>query len=154
LLLLLAGTLAAGFVGVTWKWLEANEQRSLANNEKQTALREAYRARLAVAAAALQNHDVADAARHLAFVPEALRGWEWRHLHSRLDDSSAVIPTQASAIFLSHGTDGLRLIALADQRLRVLDEQGHTERTWSFPHENVIVWTVAQAPEGLLLLDR
>ena len=27
--------------------------------------------------------------------PEALRGWEWRHLRSRLDDSSAVVPLPA-----------------------------------------------------------
>src|SRR5262249_23170746 len=53
LLLLLAGSVAAGFLGVTWKWLEANQQRSLANTEKQTALREAYRGRLGAAAGAL-----------------------------------------------------------------------------------------------------
>ena len=58
---------------MTWKWLEANEQRDLANararqadDEKQAALYQAYRARLAAAGAALQNHDVADAARQLA----------------------------------------------------------------------------------------
>src|SRR5262249_47390048 len=49
---------------------------------------QAYQARLAAAVAALAGHDVADAARHLGRAPEELRGWEWRHLSSRLDDSS------------------------------------------------------------------
>ena len=33
--------------------------------------------------------------RQLDAAPEELRDWEWRHLHSRLDDSSAVIPLPA-----------------------------------------------------------
>jgi hypothetical protein len=45
---------------------------------------------LAAAGAALQNHDVADAARQLAEAPEELQDWEWKHLHGRLDDSSVV----------------------------------------------------------------
>ena len=68
--------MVGGFAGVTWKWLEADA-------EKQSALYQAYRARLSAAVAALQNHDVTDAARHLDAAPEALRSWEWRHLHSR-----------------------------------------------------------------------
>src|SRR5262249_59585961 len=82
LLALLTASLFGGLAGVTWKWLEANEQ-------KQEALYQAYRARIAAAAAAIQMHDVADAERQLDAVPPALRGWEWRHLHSRLDDSSS-----------------------------------------------------------------
>ena len=81
LVALLAVSLIGGMGGVTWKWLEANEQRDLANahaqqadSEKQAALYQAYRASLAAAGAALVNHDVADAARHLEAAPEALRG--------------------------------------------------------------------------------
>jgi eukaryotic-like serine/threonine-protein kinase len=97
---------------------------------------------------------VTDAARHLDAAPEALRGWEWRHLRSRLDDSIAVIPAPHSGIALLPGPHGLRLVILADQSLRLLDEQGRVERTVSFPHENESIWAVAQAPEGLLILDR
>ena len=114
LLALLAVSLLGGLAGVTWKWLEANEQRDLANEqrdlanaharradtEKQTALYQAYRASLAAAITALQNNDVADADLHLKEAPEDLRGWEWRHLHSRLDDSSAVVPLPAGEIGL------------------------------------------------------
>ena len=92
LLGLLTVSLFGGLAGVTWKWLEANAQRDLADAQRREALFQAYRARLSAAVAALQNNDVTDAARHLDAAPEALRGWEWRHLRSRLDDSIAVIP--------------------------------------------------------------
>ena len=84
LLALLTVSLFGGMGGVTWKWLEANEQRDRANEqqdlanaharqadaEKQAALYQAYRASLAAASAALENHDVADAARQLEAAPE------------------------------------------------------------------------------------
>jgi hypothetical protein len=92
LLTLLMVSLFGGLAGVTWKWLEADEQRDRANAEKQAALYQTYRARIAAAVAALSAHDVADAARQLEEAPEELRDWEWRHLHSRLDDSSAMVP--------------------------------------------------------------
>ena len=67
---------------------QAEQNARVANDEKREAMYQAYRARLAAAVAALSHHDVADAARQLDAAPEDLRGWEWRHLHSRLDDSS------------------------------------------------------------------
>jgi hypothetical protein len=85
LLVLLTLSLFGGLAGVTWKWLEAN-------NEKREAQFQAYRARIAATIAALSMHDVVDAERQLEAAPEELRGWEWRHLYSRLDDSSTVIP--------------------------------------------------------------
>src|SRR5262249_56658541 len=84
---LLAGTV----VSILFAWRAAQHAR-VANEKEREARYQAYRARLAAAVAALSNHDVADAARHLDDAPEALRGWEWRHLHSRLDDRIAVIP--------------------------------------------------------------
>ncbi len=62
-------------------------QRVVAEDARQAARREAYQARVAAAVAALGNHDVAEAARQLDAAPEGLRGWEWSHLHARLDDS-------------------------------------------------------------------
>src|SRR5262249_17912898 len=92
LLTLLTASLFGGLGAGTWKGLEAKEQRDQANAEKREALFQTYRARVAAAIAALATHDVADARRQLDAAPEHLRDWEWRHLHSRLDDSSAVIP--------------------------------------------------------------
>ena len=78
---------------------EHNAQQAI--DEKREAQFQAYRARIAAAAAALSAHDVADAARQLDAAPEDLRDWEWGHLHSRLDDSSAVFPLPAGGPFSS-----------------------------------------------------
>ena len=132
LLGLLTASLFGGLAGVTWKWLEADEQRDLANSqarradaEKQTALVQAYRARMSAATAALSAHDVADAARHLEAAPADLRDWEWRHLRGRLDDSSAVIPlaTGESGV-LSSGPVRLRLGISSGEGLRLTDLDG------------------------------
>ena len=55
------------------------------------ALREAYQARLAAAMAAMGTHDIREAGRQLEAAPQELRGWEWRHLRGRLDQSLAVV---------------------------------------------------------------
>ena len=73
---------------------------------------------------------MADAARQLDAAPEDLRGWEWRHLHSRLDDSSAVIPLPAEGVgFLLGAPDRLRVGALTGAGLRVTDLEGGEHRT-------------------------
>src|SRR5262245_48415813 len=109
LLGLLTASLFGGLAGVTWKWLEANSQARRADAEGQAARFQAYRARLAAAAAALSAHDVLDVRRQLEAAPAELRGWEWRHLHSRLDDSSAVIPVPDRRFaFLIGAPDRLR----------------------------------------------
>ncbi len=46
---------------------------------------------MAAAISAVERHDVAEAARQLEAAPRALRGWEWRHVHARLDQSLAVV---------------------------------------------------------------
>jgi WD40 repeat protein/tRNA A-37 threonylcarbamoyl transferase component Bud32 len=154
LLGLLTVSLFGGLAGVTWKWQEANAQRDLANAERSEALFHAYRARLSAAVAAVQNHDVTDAARHLDAAPKALRGWEWRHLRSRLDDSIAVIPISSSKTVLSPGQQGFRVLSIAEESVRLLDAQGHAERTVPFPHEKESVWVAAEALDGLVTLDR
>ena len=86
---------------------EHNAQQAI--DEKREAQFQAYRARMAAAAAALSAHDVADACAQLDAAPEDLRDWEWRHLSSRLDDSSAVIPLPAGGVgFLVGAPDRLR----------------------------------------------
>ena len=77
---------------------QAEHNAQMALDEKQEALFQAYRARMAAAVAALSAHDVADAARQLETASQDLRDWEWRHLRSRLDDSSAVISLPAGSI--------------------------------------------------------
>jgi WD40 repeat protein len=141
LLLLLAASLVGGFLGVTWKWLEADEQRhraehlaQQANDEKHAALWQAYRARLSAAAAALQNHDVDDAARQLEDAPNELRDWEWRHLHSRLDDRSGRIVAEPGATLLVLPLpDRLQVGQVSPKNgLRLTDLDGQRPRTISF----------------------
>jgi WD40 repeat protein/tRNA A-37 threonylcarbamoyl transferase component Bud32 len=130
LLGLLTASLFGGLAGVTWKWLEANSQARRADAEGQAALFQAYRARLAAAVAAIAAHDVADAARQLDAAPEDLRDWEWRHLHSRLDDSTAVITLPIRGDWRLLATpDRLRVGILTGDGLRLMDLEGGEPRT-------------------------
>jgi WD40 repeat protein len=104
---------------------EAEHNAQLAINEKREALFQTYRARMAAAVAALATHDVADAARQLDGAPEELRDWEWRHLHSRLDDSSDVIHLPAGEVgFLLAAPDRLRVGTLTSAGLRLTTLKG------------------------------
>jgi WD40 repeat protein len=123
-----AGVLAAlvlGLVGTTLFALRAGDSARRARDEERVAHYQTYRARLAAAGAALTGHDVVDAARQLAEAPEELRGWEWHHLHSRLDDSAARVPLEAGeSVQLSRGPDGWRVVAYTAARVRLLDLDG------------------------------
>jgi eukaryotic-like serine/threonine-protein kinase len=129
--------LVLGLVGTILFAVGEAKQRGLAEQnaraaiaEKREALFQAYRARLAAAAAAISAHDVADAADQLEAAPEELRDWEWRHLHSRLDDSSSVIPLPAGEHgFLLHGSDRLQVVTLTGDGLRLMDLEAGEDTT-------------------------
>ena len=147
LVTLLATSLLGGLAAVTWKWLEANAHA-------RHALFQAYRARMAAAAAALSAHDVADAARQLDEAPENLRGWEWRHLRSRLDDSSSVIPLPFGGVgFLLGAPDRLRAGAMTTAGLRLTDLDGGDPRTVPIGPELGTVVTAAQTRRGLRVVS-
>ncbi len=143
LLGLLTVSLFGGLAGVTWKWLEADA-------EKQAAQHQAYRARIAAAGLALQSHDVVDAARQLEAAPETLRGWEWQHLHSRLDDSSQVIPfpTGGSGILIP-GPNRLRVGIVTGDGLRLADLDGGEPVTVPIRARNPHAVTAAETRLGL-----
>jgi WD40 repeat protein/serine/threonine protein kinase len=150
LLTLLMASLFGGLAGVTWKWLEADEQRDQANAEKQAALYQTYRARLAAAVAALAAHDVADAARQLKEAPAELRDWEWRHLRSRLDDSSLVIPVSEGPDGLLPGDpDRLRVHAWTGTSLRLTDLEGGGHNTLPFGIKRGQPAAITQTRRGL-----
>ncbi len=126
--------LVLGLVGTTLFAVGEAGQRRQADAEKREAQYQTYRARIAAAVAALQNHDVADAARQLDNAPEALRGWEWRHLSSRLDDSSAVLRFRpGEPVFLLRGPEGLRVGTFTSTGLRFRDESGREFPERPFP---------------------
>jgi hypothetical protein len=149
LLTLLAVSLFGGLGGVTWKWLEANEQRDRADDEKQAALHQAYRACMAAARAALPNHDMVDVAHHLELAPESLRGWEWRHMHHRLDESSAVVPLPAGEGFLIGAPDQLQIGILTSACLRITDLEGGEHKTVPLGPERRRGVSVAQTTRGI-----
>jgi WD40 repeat protein/serine/threonine protein kinase len=160
LLALLTFSLVAGLGGVTWKWLEANEQRDLAianarqaDQEKKAAQYQAYRAYMAAASTAVANHDMIDAAQHLELAPQALRGWEWRHLSNRLDDSSSVVPLpHKGGGFLIPAPDRLRIGVLASDGLRITDLDGGKHPTVPLgPNQRLLV-NVSQTRRGLRIV--
>jgi hypothetical protein len=121
--------LVLGLVGMTLFAVGEARQRRQAEDEKREALFQAYRAHMAAAGAAMAAHDVADAARQLDAAPEGLRDWEWRHLHSRLDDSSMVIPVPDGEAGLVAGDPaGLRAWAMTGDGLRLTDLEGGESR--------------------------
>ena len=104
---------------------QAEHHAQQAIDEQREALFQAYRARMAAAAAALSAHDVADAARQLDAAPEDLRDWEWRHLRSRLDDSSCGDSVARRGSRLSgRRPDRLRAWAMTSTGLRGTDLEG------------------------------
>jgi WD40 repeat protein/serine/threonine protein kinase len=119
------GVLAALAVGAVAAGLFAlgeAEQRRRADQARDAALRQAYYARLAAAGAALRDDDVSAAARHLEDTERCLRGWEWHHLASRLDESAAVFPPpDHGQMLLADGENGLRLLAVGPDDPRLLD---------------------------------
>jgi WD40 repeat protein/predicted Ser/Thr protein kinase len=145
-----AALLVGTVVSVLFAW-RAAESAAVAQEEKRQATYQTYRARLAAAVAALSNNDVADAARQLDDAPRALRGWEWRHLSSRLDDSSDVVRFRpADPAFLLWGPEGLRVGTFTSTGLRFRDESGREFPERPFPRfANWVYIRAAPATEWL-----
>ena len=118
----------------------ADGHARVASEKEHIANYQSYRARIAAAVAALSHHDVVDAARQLEEAPEEIRGWEWRHLRTRLDDSTTVLPAAAGEVqFLIRDSQAIRIAALARDGLRLIDLEGNELLTRSFPRENHLI---------------
>jgi WD40 repeat protein/serine/threonine protein kinase len=85
-LALLGGTILA-----TRQAVIADHERARAVELQQHAERQTYRARIAAATTALDSHDAALAGSNLSTTSVNQRGWEWKHLHARLDRSSLAL---------------------------------------------------------------
>jgi WD40 repeat protein/predicted Ser/Thr protein kinase len=141
-------------IGEARQRAQADRNAGLADAKAQEAQLQSYRARMAAAVAALSGHDVADAARQLDAAPEELRGWEWRHLQSRLDDSSDVLRFRsADPIFLLSGPEGLRLGTFTATGLRFRDERGKEFPERPFPRLASWVYVRAGPVTEWLLAD-
>jgi WD40 repeat protein len=121
-----AAALTAGIVGTSIAAFREATQRRIADLNFQNAERArkqailvAYQARLAAASAALGDHNVGEAASQLNAAPSEQRGWEWRHVSSRLDDSvSSVRPPGTHHLLFE---DGRKVASITDQGIGIRD---------------------------------
>ena len=118
--------------------LRAAESARAASERERDATYQSYRARIAAASAALLQHDVVDAARHLDAAPGPLRGWEWQHLRSRLDDSEIAF-TAAADERSFRVSEGIRIARITRTGLRISDQDGHelSSRSFQLEHDPV-----------------
>jgi WD40 repeat protein/predicted Ser/Thr protein kinase len=142
--------LVLGLVGTILFAVGEARQRRQAEQNARAEMFQTYRARLAAAAAALQNHDVTDAAHQLTAAPRDLRGWEWRQLQSRLDDSTLVIPLAAgrSATLIS-GPERLLVGIASGDGMRLIDLYGGEHATVPIPVRNPYVEAACETLRGL-----
>jgi WD40 repeat protein len=127
-----ASLLAGTVVSILFA-LRAGENARVATERERFANWQSYRARIAAAVAALSHHDVADAARQLDSAPQALRDWEWRHLHVRLDDSTTVLPAKSGELqYLVRDPKRIQTAALTRGSLRLTDLEGNELLAHSF----------------------
>lgn len=86
--------LLIGFFGMWWFATGESRQKASAEAASRESRRLAYRVSVNAAADAIDDHSLSLARRLLDEAPAELRGWEWRHLSTQLDDS--FIQIQAS----------------------------------------------------------
>jgi WD40 repeat protein/predicted Ser/Thr protein kinase len=142
--------LVLGLVGTILFAVGEAQQRRQADYKTREAQFQTYRARIAAAEAALSAHDVADAASQLKEAPQDLRDWEWHHLHSRLDDSSAVVPWPGPEAGLLPGApDRLRAWALTSGGLLLTDLESGEQKLLPIAAQGRRKVTVAQTRRGL-----
>jgi WD40 repeat protein/serine/threonine protein kinase len=114
--------LAVGALAALQFALREAAERRRADSERTLAVREAYHASVAAAGAALRDDDIAAALRHLNAAPAGLRDWEWHHLRSRLDESSAQFsPQSPGQMQLASWGPGLRLLSVEGDCVRLID---------------------------------
>jgi WD40 repeat protein/serine/threonine protein kinase len=133
---------------------EANTERADANAlqaeiARDKAVHEAYQARLAATLLSLSEHNLPEAREHLTASPPELRGWEWRHLHSRLEDEvPAIVPGGDFEDFFGPGK---YLIASkpTEHKVRIVDAPSGAVVRELEGHDH---GTVQQTAGGLILL--
>ncbi|MBI1849298.1 MAG: hypothetical protein HYR85_03035 [Planctomycetes bacterium] len=87
-----------GLFAVTWFVLRPERKAPESQRNERVAKRVAYRANLAAGAAALDRDDIPAARRYLDDTSPELRGFEWRHLRARLDESWLRIETGSDVV--------------------------------------------------------
>ncbi len=107
----------------------AVQQAVSATSAAAEARQQTYRASLVAAASALRYHEVDDARLQLDMAPAQLRGWEWSHLYSRLDDSLRTLSTGFVPMCMAISPDGRTVVSC---------NSGGAIRAWSVPGFTVL----------------
>jgi len=145
----LAGSLlvVAGIVALSvWRWaVEADSQRHRAEGT-------AYGASMVAAEAALRSNAIDNARVILERTDRRRRGWEWRHLFNRLDQSLETIVSdlEGGADHLAVSADG-RLLAVSPNNSGTLVVIDLDSRQRSRVEHRFNTTAVALSPDGRLL---
>lgn len=130
-------SLTAGVLGTTWQWQRAERQASAAvaateqaeraatesRKHEQAALRQVYRANLALAAADLERNNLTSARRRLDECSAAMRNWEWRYF-------DAEVRQRHHALF-GHSQPPNSIVFYRDGSRLLTSSPDGTLRTWN-----------------------
>ena len=144
--LVFAVAIAAAVVSTRFA-IEANRRADEMN-------RLAYRANLDAASAAIDDSDVTAAERLLADAPEHLRGWEWRHLWSRIHEEVATFEAdrgQPADHCFAVTKDYYATASLSDSTVQLWNARTG-DRVRVFPLEGRPVWLAFEGDDDLLVL--
>ncbi len=165
---LVAGTLAVlivlvlGLIGTTIGLRRAIAQREIADRRTAEARLEQYVASLQAADAAIKGDECRTAQARLLSAPEELRGWEWRWLWSRTDQSLRTfdarfgLDDEAEHVFSSEPDAGARRIVFFRRgRAMVFDTiEWRIIASWDAPMNWGALWkgptgvAVSLSPDG------
>ena len=125
-----------GFVGIISQWQTAIMERTRANinaaqatRERDAARRQTYRSSIALAASALQLHQMDTAGAALQNAPTEYRNWEWNYFSSKIDVPSKLCASrlQGAPSALWFSPDGGQL---ACTRGDEFEGSTHTNTIW------------------------
>jgi WD40 repeat protein/serine/threonine protein kinase len=165
-------TLVAGVAGVTWKWLEADNQKNLAQQktldaeaakeQSQQVSRELqktlYEQAIALAYHEWQNGNPGRAEQLISACRPEFRGWEWDYLHRLCHSDRRTLAAHAAPLHnLAYSPDG-RLIAGATGWYEkqkpgevIVWDAATGKELFTFHEHTRLVRSVAFSPNGKLL---
>ncbi len=104
------GALLVGLATTLWQLRRAVGAEAVATEQRDKAEFRSYVGALSLAQGSLESRtDMGSAARALATAPERFRGWEWRHLMARADQSVGVLESAENVVAGRVNADGTRL---------------------------------------------
>jgi predicted oxidoreductase (fatty acid repression mutant protein) len=141
--------LVVGVITSTLLYIRAEKQRVRAEKNEAEAVQRTYVADIHVAQIALDHNENAALRRALDACPASLRGWEWRYLDARSDQSLFVLRGPAAEVHsAAFSPDGTRVVtAVYDKTARVWDTATGKELAVLRGHEGE-VHSAAFSPDG------